>query len=256
MEGHSDPEAILREANRHRREAEQKPNEGAHVQPEPDSELQDLFQGMGFLAYALDTASIRYAYIGGCAVAAHGGSRITQDLDLVVNLSAAETESLADRLVRMFPQQFTIQLDPTFRIPVINYIGSSDLITVDFFSPEVWVNRPQYSGIMTPQRVITRKIETPGPWGDTVDVSVFSAEWLLREKLNTWYARRDGPKTWSDVLDVAALIPRSQPGSLLLDVTSEENSEELRNSVARFVQAFPEWRERLLALVTWHDCPL
>lgn len=85
---------------------------------------------------ALDTAGVRYALVGGYAVALHGAVRGTVDIDLVLrwtlrDLESAETALSSIGLVSRLP----VTADSVFRFRD-EYIVNRNLIAWNFYNPQ------------------------------------------------------------------------------------------------------------------------
>jgi hypothetical protein len=84
----------------------------------------------------LDAAGVRYALVGGYAVALHGAVRGTVDIDIVLrwtlrDLEAAETALSSLGLVSRLP----VTADSVFRFRD-EYIGNRNLIAWNFYNPQ------------------------------------------------------------------------------------------------------------------------
>jgi hypothetical protein len=85
---------------------------------------------------ALDAAGVRYALVGGYAVALHGAVRGTVDIDIVLrwtlrDLEAAETALSSIGLVSRLP----VAADSVFRFRD-EYIRNRNLIAWNFYNPQ------------------------------------------------------------------------------------------------------------------------
>jgi hypothetical protein len=76
---------------------------------------------------ALAEHSLEYVTIGGIAVQAHGGQRLTRDLDIAVEASAANMQKLAAALVALDARVLGPDGRRSRSVPGAALLGSSDL---------------------------------------------------------------------------------------------------------------------------------
>lgn len=75
---------------------------------------------------ALARHEVEYVTIGGIAVQAHGGQRLTQDLDIAIDPSAANAERLAGALVDLDARVLGSGGERSRSTPTAALLGSSD----------------------------------------------------------------------------------------------------------------------------------
>ncbi|MFM8655544.1 MAG: nucleotidyl transferase AbiEii/AbiGii toxin family protein [Chthoniobacterales bacterium] len=78
------------------------------------------FRSIEVIVRALEEASVRYLIVGGLAVNAHGYSRMTRDVDLVIQLESSNTRRGLEALLRagyrmMIPEKPEAFADPAMR---------------------------------------------------------------------------------------------------------------------------------------------
>ncbi|CAK7267516.1 hypothetical protein SEPCBS57363_002629 [Sporothrix epigloea] len=140
-------------------------------------------------------------------------TRITEDIDLVVRPTAGVTaESTSAKLLHDFPDAFVAKVVYGVSIPsliVQRDDGSVKHVEIEMFDVQAWPHRPQYD-LDNPDNDVT-VIPVSG-----VGVPVFSARWLLREKIVTALGRKGSKKEETDVDDACALLEIVDAGSVNL----------------------------------------
>lgn len=93
--------------------------------------------------------------------------------------------------------------------------GSIRHVEIEIFDVEAWPQRPQYN-LDDPDNDVT-VVTVSG-----VQVPVFSARWLLREKITTAFERHGSRKEHTDLDDACALLDAIEPNGL--DPTGREEA--------------------------------
>jgi len=161
-------------------------------------------QALSVVGPALQKLGIQYAVLGGAAAAALGSTRATTDIDLVMvpkgNVYAYELSETLKKL----PGWTTVKEHGQDTPAVV--LGQTT-VPVEIFDAPTWVSRPQYG--------LVGKESTTVKLADGTPVSVFNAQWQLREKIATAHQRGKvgTAKASTDIADVrflASIIPAAQ----------------------------------------------
>ena len=195
------------------------------------------------VAQRLDSLEIDYAIMGGAAVClmAPDPQRATEDIDMVIQVDhrSITADLLTGILLNSFPSDFgpinqfghTI---PGFKLQSPG--GVVRLVELEIFDYASWPNRPQYD-LQSATRV-TQNI-------NGYPVKIFSAEWIIREKILSQY-QRQGAKQAVDLQDVENLMSYAIPGTpeLVFD-----HNQELQDALATFLQRKPRLRSDLQEII-------
>lgn len=185
---------------------------------------QELAQAVANLAQYLSMANARYSISGGAAsmlIRMQYGLplRSTEDIDLVVQPTASvTTESISAWLLQNYPTAFVTKTVHGVSVPALAFQrsdGTVKHIEVEIFDVNAWPQRPQYN-LDNPDNDITQ-VSISG-----VEIPVFSARWLLREKIITAFERQGSRKERTDLDDACALLEVVEMNSL--DLTSHEGA--------------------------------
>ncbi|PGH28094.1 hypothetical protein AJ80_00352 [Polytolypa hystricis UAMH7299] len=194
------------------------------------------------IARALDGLEIDYAIMGGAAVnlLLNDTSRQTEDMDLVIQVDerGITADRLTMELVKTYPTEFgTISQYghhiPAYKLTQDSSEGEQTLVQLEIFDYESWPHRPQYNLEAASRETIKLNGQ---------NVKVFSAAWLLREKLLSQYQRSGSTKGISDIQDISIISLFAMPGQAELDF--DANSE-LIDALKNFLQKRPDLEERL-----------
>ena len=195
------------------------------------------------VAQRLDSLDIDYAIMGGAAVClmAPDPQRATEDIDMVIQVDhrSITADLLTGILFNSFPSDFgpisqfghTI---PGFKLQSPG--GVVRLVELEIFDYASWPNRPQYD-LQSATRV-TQNI-------NGYPVKIFSAEWIIREKILSQY-QRQGAKQAVDLQDVENLMSYAIPGTPELDF---DHNQELQDALATFLQRKPRLRSDLQEII-------
>ena len=160
--------------------------------------------------------------------------RTTDDIDLVIQPTGTiNAETMSAWLLQTFPTAFVAKMVYGVAVPALVFRrsnGSVKHIDIEIFDVRAWPNRPQYD-LDNPDNDITPIIVSG------VSVPVFSARWLLREKIITGFERRGSRKEFSDLDDACVLLEAVVPNGL--DLTNYEEA------VRHFWTARPDFRQSL-----------
>jgi hypothetical protein len=167
------------------------------VTPTPLSLVQ-LKEATVTLAQALQVLQVKYGIIGGagiCLVAdAHHlpQPRQTADIDLVVQPdpgTGVSAESVSNKLLSQFPQQFAAVDQYGVSIPAIRLQAGSKqiLVEVEIFDVVVWPQRPHYNLNDSANPRVGLAVN-----GHTV--YVLGPVWILREKILSQHERAGNTK--------------------------------------------------------------
>ncbi|KAI2749829.1 hypothetical protein DTO006G1_9932 [Penicillium roqueforti] len=192
------------------------------------------------VAQRLDSLEIDYAIMGGAGVClmAPDPQRATEDIDMVIQVDhrSITADLLTGILLKSFPSDFG----------PVNQFGH----TIPGFKLQLPAWRrgtPQYD-LQSATRV-TQEI-------NGYPVKIFSAEWIIREKILSQYQRR-GAKQAVDQQDVENLLSYAIPGKPELDF---DRDQELQDALATFLQRKPKLRSDLEEVIkcqaifgTWCD---
>lgn len=75
---------------------------------------------------ALASSNVDYVTIGGIAIQAHGGQRLTQDLDIAIDASSGNLERLAEALLVLDARVLGPDGQRSRAVPTAQLLGSSD----------------------------------------------------------------------------------------------------------------------------------
>ncbi|CDM32947.1 hypothetical protein DTO013E5_10001 [Penicillium roqueforti] len=191
------------------------------------------------VAQRLDSLEIDYAIMGGASVClmAPDPQRATEDIDMVIQVDhrSITADLLTGILLKSFPSDFGPVNQFGHTIPGFKLQLPGDavrLIELEIFDYASWPNRPQYD-LQSATRV-TQEI-------NGYPVKIFSAEWIIREKILSQYQRR-GAKQAVDQQDVENLLSYAIPGKPELDF---DRDQELQDALATFLQRKPKLRSDL-----------
>ncbi|KAJ5801551.1 uncharacterized protein N7518_003619 [Penicillium psychrosexuale] len=191
------------------------------------------------VAQRLDSLEIDYAIMGGAGVClmAPDPQRATEDIDMVIQVDhrSITADLLTGILLKSFPSDFGPINQFGHTIPGFKLQLPGDvvrLIELEIFDYASWPNRPQYD-LQSATRV-TQNI-------NGYPVKIFSAEWIIREKILSQY-QRQGAKQAVDLQDVENLLSYAIPGKPELDF---DHDQELQDALATFLQRKPKLRSDL-----------
>ncbi|KAM6515471.1 hypothetical protein FSOLCH5_009696 [Fusarium solani] len=139
-------------------------------------------------------------------------------------------ESISHWLLENFPTAFVArrQFDVTTpAVTIQRHDGSLKHVEIEMFDVGAWPNRPQYN-LDDPDNDFT-VISVNG-----VDVPIFSARWLLREKIVTVFERQGTRKEETDLDDISILLETVDVNEL--DLTDLED--EVQHAVAQLPESF------------------
>ncbi|KAI2696053.1 hypothetical protein CBS147332_9142 [Penicillium roqueforti] len=172
------------------------------------------------VAQRLDSLEIDYAIMGGAGVClmAPDPQRATEDIDMVIQVDhrSITADLLTDILLKSFPSDFG----------PINQFGHT--------IPGYKLQLPGDAYDLQSATRVTQEI-------NGYPVKIFSAEWIIREKILSQYQRR-GAKQAVDQQDVENLLSYAIPGKLELDF---DRDQELQDALATFLQRKPKLRSDL-----------
>ncbi|CAK7268760.1 hypothetical protein SEPCBS119000_003227 [Sporothrix epigloea] len=169
---------------------------------------EELWEATAKLARCLQQSNVKFSISGGAASSLnrkHHGlrPRLTEDIDLVVQpRPGVSAETVSASLLRDHPDAFVARMVYGVAIPSLIFHrsdGSVKHVDIEMFDVGVWPQRPQYN-LDDPKNEVT-VIPVSG-----VDVPVFSARWLVREKIVTAYQRQGSTKEVSDLDDACVLV--------------------------------------------------
>ncbi|OAQ60169.1 antigen [Pochonia chlamydosporia 170] len=203
--------------------------------PRPNASLplspEELAQAVADLAEYMSPSRAKFSICGGAAsmlVRMQNGLplRSTEDIDLVVQPTAGVTaQSISTWLLQNYPTAFVAKKHYGVSVPALAFHrsdGSVKHIEIEIFDVNAWPQRPQYN-LDSPDNDVTM-VSISG-----VQVPVFSARWLLREKIMTAFDRQGTRKERSDLDDACALLDTVEPSSV--DLTNKEAA--VRHLIAR-----------------------
>ncbi|KXG52214.1 Protein of unknown function DUF1814 [Penicillium griseofulvum] len=202
-----------------------------------------LEQVVATIAQRLDSLEIDYAIMGGGAVClmAPDPQRATEDVDLVIRVDhrSITADLLTNKLLTSFPSEFGPvsqfgHIIPGYKLELDS--GVTRLIELEIFDFQSWPNRPEYD-FRSATRVTQKVSGYP--------VKMFSAEWIIREKILSQY-QRQGAKQAVDLQDVENLLSYAVPGKAELNF---DNDQELQNALATFLQRRPKLRGELREVI-------
>ncbi|KAJ5371917.1 Protein of unknown function DUF1814 [Penicillium concentricum] len=141
------------------------------------------------VAERLDSLETDYAIMGGAAVCltAPDPQRATEDIDLVIRVDdrAIAADLLTNKVLASFPSEFGPvkqfgHVIPGYKVRFDG--GEVRLIELEVFDYQSWPNRPQYN--LQEATRVTQDI-------NGYPVKLFSAEWIIREKILSQHQRHD-----------------------------------------------------------------
>ncbi|KAJ8061412.1 hypothetical protein OCU04_009234 [Sclerotinia nivalis] len=175
------------------------------------------------LAQKLDSLKIDYAIMGGAATCllSQDPSRKTTDVDFVIHVDdrGITADLLTNELLNSSPSKFEGVIHYGHTIPAYKLLlpgEPAQLVELEAFDYQSWPQRPQYK-----IETATRKTLNINGQG----VKVFSAEWILREKILSQYQRQGSNKEGNDLQDIINMIPLTIPGRPELDFTQDKELE-------------------------------
>ncbi|KAK2591470.1 hypothetical protein QQS21_010846 [Conoideocrella luteorostrata] len=181
-------------------------------------EPEELAQAVAKLAQCLKQSRAQYSISGGAASMVvcmqHGleDVRSTEDIDLVVQPAGDITaESISTWLLQNYPNDFVAKITYGVSIPSLAFRRSNGSITyieIEMFESMFGLKDLNNEVVM---------IDVSG-----VQVPVFSARWLLREKIITAFERRGSKKERTDVEDACNLLEAVKSDSV--DLTNREDA--------------------------------
>ncbi|CAG8303500.1 unnamed protein product [Penicillium salamii] len=189
-----------------------------------DKELRTV---VSVLAQKLDSLGIDYAIMGGAAICLLRPShaRKTEDVDLVLHVDhrMIDAEALTALLITTFPSEFEGVSQFGHMIPAFKLARPGETAQLN---------------LETATRT-TRNINGQA-------VKIFSAEWILREKILSQYQRQGSEKERMDFRDLIRMIPLAEPNTPELDFN--ENPE-MRGALANLLQKRPELAQTLKTII-------
>ncbi|KAK7432396.1 hypothetical protein QQZ08_000958 [Neonectria magnoliae] len=184
----------------------------------------ELSEATAILTRYMSQSAVRFSISGGAAallLRIHYDLplRLTEDIDLVVQPTGTVTaESISAWLLKAFPTTFIATTVYGVDIPTLAFQrpdGSFKYVEIEMFDVDTWPSRPQYD-LENPDNDVTL-IPVHG-----VDVPVFSARWLLREKIVTAFERQESLKGRTDLDDACALLKAVEMN--VVDLTNHEDA--------------------------------
>ncbi|EFY84743.1 27 kDa antigen [Metarhizium acridum CQMa 102] len=142
-----------------------------------------------------------------------------------VSVTSAIQQSISTWLLQNYPTAFVAKKHYGVFVSALAFHrsdGSVKHIKIEIFDVNAWPQRPQYN-LDSPDNDVTM-ISISG-----VQVPVFNARWLLREKIVTAFKRQGTRKEKSDLDDACALLDTVEPSSV--DLTNKEAA--VRHLIAR-----------------------
>ncbi|KAM0424922.1 hypothetical protein ACHAPT_009978 [Fusarium lateritium] len=200
---------------------------------------EELMQAVAKLSQFLSHSNARFSISGGAAstiIRMQFGlpQRTTNDIDLVVQpVGEVTAHSISAWLLENFPGEFVAKMQYGVTTPALIFQGHDGSVThveIEMFDYHTWPNRPQYN-LDDPDNDCTI-ITING-----VDVPVFSARWLLREKIRTAFERQGSTKERSDLKDACDLLQAVEANCI--DLTGSEEA------VQHFMDRRPQHSEML-----------
>ncbi|CAG7995552.1 unnamed protein product [Penicillium salamii] len=196
------------------------------------------------LAQKLDSLNIDYAVMGGAAsyLLSPAANRTTNDIDLVIHVDQRmiTADSLTTVLLESYPAEFEGASQFGHTIPAYKLAqptGGVRLVELEVFDHRSWPQRPQYN---IPAATRTR-MNINGQV-----VKLFSAGWILREKILSQYQRQGTRKEGADIGDLIRMIPLAQKGIPELDFNGNA---EMQTALANLLQKRPELAQPLKAKI-------
>lgn len=193
-------------------------------------------QAVASLSQHLSQSEAQFSISGGAAtsiVRMHYGfaQRATDDIDLVIQPRGSITaESISNWLLETFPAVFVAKQHFGVTTPAITIQrrdGSTQHVEIEMFDVGSWPNRPQYN-LDDPDNDVTMMTV------NGVEVPIFSARWLLREKIVTAFERQGTRKEETDLDDISFLLEAVDLNGL--DLTGREDA--VRHAVAQLPESF------------------
>ncbi|CAG8083306.1 unnamed protein product [Penicillium salamii] len=169
-------------------------------------------------------------------------NRTTNDIDLVIHVDHRMTtaNSLTTVLLESYPAEFEGVSQFGHTIPAYKLAqptGGVRLVELEVFDHRSWPQRPQ-SNIPAATRTrmnINAQV-----------VKLFSAGWILREKILSQYQRQGSQKEGADIGDLIRMIPLAQQGIAELDFNGNA---EMQTALANLLQKRPELAQPLKAKI-------
>ncbi len=193
-----------------------------------------LEAGAAKLAWALGELGVKdYGLIGGGATAlwAHQAglkARLTEDLDLIIDITPSQSKVNADTVSRDLTTNaktkefFVAKCDGYIEKPFVKAGGTES--AVEIFDWEVWPKRKPYYDFNLPGNArSTIKIGTQ-------DVSTLNLGWILRQKILA-YSERD-KKHDNDMADIVTLHKLMVGKKLTVTITDVHEVEALKHVIA------------------------
>jgi hypothetical protein len=175
--------------------------------------------------------------------------RVTDDIDLVVQPRGSVTAgSISHWLLENFPTAFVAKEQFGVTTPAISiqrHDGFVEHVEIEMFDVGAWPNRPQYN-LDDPDNDVT-VISVNG-----VDVPIFSARWLLREKIVTAFERQGTRKEETDLDDISILLETVDVNEL--DLTDLED--EVQHAVVQLPESFELLSEGRMPRGLWQPLGL
>lgn len=174
-----------------------------------------IFFASAKLAHALDNVKVPYAIMGGAACFILGSTRVTDDIDLCVDVSGTgmTVEQVNTHLKGL--SGFTqVDVDNIgYFIPAV-LIPNGPPVPLELFDPLAWPQRPQYAEVRANR--VARRLP------DGTNAYVFSPAWLLREKIETVQERPGKLEVdLQDIQFLCSIIPVSEYRKGLLDLRQQ-----------------------------------
>ena len=151
-------------------------------------------RGLAVLAAALERLGIRYFVSGGLASATHGQPRLTEDVDLVIELGAEQVDALKRELGADFEVDEIALSDAARAFASDNIFYLPDFTRFDLHVAK----RTEFVQLQLERR---RLVELPGSGG--IRVAIATAEDIVLSKLE-WYRKGNevSTKQWEDILGI------------------------------------------------------
>ncbi|KAI6777699.1 antigen [Emericellopsis cladophorae] len=160
--------------------------------------------------------------------------RNTDDIDLVVQPTDSITaESISTWLLQSYPTAFVTKSVHGVLVPALRFQrsdGSVKNFEIEIFDVGAWPQRSQYD-LSNPANEVVRILISG------FEVPVFSARWLLREKIVTALERQGSRKERTDLEDACALVQ-------VVDITSLDLTGHAE-AVQHILTKKPDYRQQL-----------
>lgn len=154
----------------------------------------EIYEVIRLVTSALNQAGIEYAITGSIASSLHGEPVTTQDVDIVLRMTASQAKALAGSL----PQRF--YRNPDSLIEIAQKGGMANLIDMETtFKVDLSVVTldPFHKSVFQRKQTISLEVGEPG-------FDFVSPEDILLMKLN-WRKDSQSAKQWADALGVARI---------------------------------------------------